>query len=194
MMLHTQFTLPFEGASMRKLKAIAVVALFLVLGSSAQATIWTFNVTIDGAQERPNPVVTTATGLATAIFDDATGSMNITGTYTGLTSASILAHLHGYAPLGNPGDPGTSAPPVIDLTHSSATSGTISGSGTIPSARIADVLGGLSYINIPRVNFPGGAIRGQVVNPVPEPATIVMAGIGLFGFGYLALRRRRASA
>jgi MYXO-CTERM domain-containing protein len=161
--------------------------------ASAQATIWTFNVTIDGAQERPTPVTTTATGLATAIFDDVTGSMNITGTFTGLTSPANNAHLHGYAPLGLPGDPGTTAPPVIDLTFTPATSGTIAGTGTIPAVRIADVLGGLTYINVHSGQFPGGEIRGQLVNPIPEPGTIALAAMGLLGVGYLAVRRRRSA-
>jgi hypothetical protein len=178
---------------MRKLLPIVIGSLVLS-AASAQAAIWTFNVTINGAQERPTPVATTATGSAVAIFDDVTGSMNITGTFTGLTSNANNAHLHGYSPLGSPGDPGTTSPPVIDLTFTPLQSGTIAGTGTIPAARITDVLGGLTYINVHSGQFPGGEIRGQLVNPIPEPGTIALAAVGLLAVGYLGLRRRKQVA
>lgn len=158
----------------------------LACASSASAAVHTIHVDLNGAQERPTPVNTPGTGMAMVTFDDLTGAMTVNGTFQGLTANANNAHVHGYAPLGEPGQAGTSGPPVIQLAWTPAMSGTISGSGTIPQDRIDDVLAGLTYINVHSVGqYAGGEIRGQII--VPEPASLALVGLPAL----LLMRRRR---
>jgi hypothetical protein len=51
------------------------------------------------------------------------------------------------------------------------------------------LLGGLTYLNVHTSAFPGGEIRGFVVQ-VPEPETyaLLLAGLAIIG---IAMRKRR---
>lgn len=162
---------------------VVASAFFVGITSTANAALWQFDVNIDGLQEVP-PVATPGFGTAQAIFNDVSGEMTITGTFSSLIGTSNNAHLHGYA------NPGINAGVVFGLTFDvGVTSGNISGNGIIPAGRIADTLNGLTYINIHSTFRPGGEIRGQLIDPVlvPEPATVTLFGLGAFA----VLRRRR---
>jgi CHRD domain len=168
-----------------------MVRLFVLLAAALAtgplaADLFQFNVTMSGGQEVP-PNGSTATGTAIVIFNDVSGLMTVNGTYTGLSAPSTAAHVHGFAPAG------VNAGVQFALTHSSATSGTLTGSFTFGSGNFANVLNGLTYINVHNSTFPGGEIRGQISNPfaIPEPAA---AGLltGLLAFTGIASRRRRA--
>ena len=52
---------------------------------------------------------------------------------------------------------------------------------------LTNILDGLAYINFHTVQFRGGEIRGQIL--APEPATLVLLGIGAAGL--MGRRRRR---
>jgi len=158
----------------------------LACASTVSAAVHTIHVDLNGAQERPTPVNTPGTGMAMVTFDDLTGQMTVNGTFQGLTANANNAHVHGYAPLGQPGQPGTAAGVVFGIQFTPAMSGTISGSGTIPQDRIDDVLAGLTYINVHSVGqYAGGEIRGQII--VPEPASLALVGLPAL----LLMRRRR---
>lgn len=165
-----------------ELKLVTLIGLICLLGNQARADFWMFTVTMDGTQEVP-PNASPGTGTATAFFDDISGAMSISGSFAGLTANANNAHLHGYAPAGS------NAGIVFGLSFTAATSGTISGNGVIPADRIADVLNGLTYINIHSSTFPGGEIRGQLTNPIriPEPSCAALL-VSLVATA--ALRRR----
>lgn len=166
-------------------RTIVLLVAALATGPLA-ADLFQFNVTMSGGQEVP-PNASTASGSAVVIFDNVTGLMTVNGTYTGLVAPSSAAHVHGFA------GPGANAGVRFNLAHSSATSGTLTGSFTFTAAGDrTDVMNGLTYINIHNATFPGGEIRGQISNPfaIPEPAA---AGLltGLLALTGLASRRLR---
>jgi hypothetical protein len=128
-----------------------------------------FTASLNGANERPNPVTTNANGTATFTVDGAEVDFSITAANIADATA---AHIHGPATSAqNAGVLVTlfsAAPPGVDVS-----SGTLS-SGTFPSTTYAlsagvtmdSVLklmrGGLAYVNVHNVANPGGHIRGQI--------------------------------
>src|SRR6187455_358086 len=78
---------------------LSAAALCLVTSANAWATQHTVRVSLDSFQEVPASG-TGATGMGVVQYDDVTGAVNISGTYTGLAGAQTLAHLHGLAPAG----------------------------------------------------------------------------------------------
>lgn len=168
---------------MKKLSVFFSVACLSMVCSIAQADIFQFNVAINAAQEVPtngSPGV----GTAVAIFNDATGAITINGSYSGLVAAVTASHLHGFSVAG------VNSGVLFNLANTGGTAGTISASNSIALANVAQVLAGQTYINIHTSTFPGGEIRGQLVNPVliPEPTTFAFLGLGVCG---IVLRRRR---
>jgi hypothetical protein len=85
-------------------------------------------------------------------------------TFSGLGSAETMAHIHGFAP------PGVNAGIIHTLPLGSPKNGVFNYS----QAQEADILNGLSYVNIHSVNFPNGEIRGQIAGsatPCPSPSS-----------------------
>ncbi|MBX2999216.1 MAG: CHRD domain-containing protein [Caldilineaceae bacterium] len=117
-----------------------------------------FNVTLSGAQEVP-PNNSTATGSATVVVNTADNSLQYNISFTGLTSQETGAHIHGFAP------PGTNAGILFNLPAGNPKVGTLS----YTDAQEANILAGLTYINIHSSTFPGGELRGQIANPVATP-------------------------
>ena len=133
----------------------------LCLAIPAQATVWGFSNSLDGAQETP-PNTSPGTGSVTATLNDLTRQIIISGGYQNLLGIRGDSHLHCCAP------PGTPALILFGLTNNppSATSGTFTGSAVLTAQNVADILNGLSYINVHTSEVPGGEIRGQLMNPV----------------------------
>ncbi len=167
--------------------AVGALAGFALVAGSAQArpiVPWQVNAT--GAEEVPvRPSLGTA--ALTGTINDATGLVTITsGTYQDMTTNTNGSHLHGPAPVG------VNAGIVLALTHSSATSGVITGSGVLTRAgfttqQLIDAFfSGNVYYNLHTTQFPGGEIRGQVVL-VPTSGAAGLAAVA----GLALLRRRR---
>lgn len=146
---------------------VPALAIAAACGSSSTApALPTFDAAMNGANERPNPVTTNATGTATIVKDGATYTYTIT--YSGLSSAPTGAHIHG------PG--GTSAPAgvLVPFPTTGAPAGTGTLTGTFTAATIIasrgvsgdslDVLlrSGNAYVNVHSTTNPGGEIRGQL--------------------------------
>ena len=109
---------------------------------------------LNGANERPTPVVTSGTGSATLTRIGNQLLFNIT--YSGLTSAATAAHIHGRA------DTSGFAGVLVPLPTPSGTSGTISGSLLLDNATLSAIVDGLAYVNIHTSTNPDGEIRGQI--------------------------------
>ncbi len=128
----------------------------------AAATVWgiEYNVVLDAGQEIPAPSLGGATpsGTAAVSVNTITGDVSVSGTFTGLTSNATASHIHGLAA------PGSAAGVILPLTIDSATSGSLSGGGTLSSSNLAGLLAGSTYINIHTPNNGPGEIRGQIVD------------------------------
>ncbi|MFN0241737.1 MAG: CHRD domain-containing protein [Planctomycetota bacterium] len=127
------------------------------LVAPALATVHTFQVTLNTVEETPTPAGSTGLGTATVTLDDVANTVSVNGSYTGLSSNATLAHVHGSATIG------VAAGVAEGLAVSGGTSGTISRGGSVTPAQVADMLAGLTYINVHTVNNPSGEIRGQIL-------------------------------
>ncbi len=97
---------------------------------------------------------TTGVGAATAVL---TGTkLTVSGTFSGLQAPATIAQVH-------VGPRGISGPPVLDLTVSKATSGTVQGELMLTSAQVDHLKRGRLYIQIHSEKAPEGNLRGWLL-------------------------------
>jgi uncharacterized protein (TIGR03118 family) len=125
----------------------------------------TFVATLSGAQEVP-PKVTNGTGTGIVIVsNEATGAAKASLAFSGLTSNSNAAHIHGPAAVG------VNAPVLFPMPIvTGSTSGGVNDVAiTLSTPQIQQMKDGLFYFNVHDTNNPGGEIRGQIFsNPIDE--------------------------
>ncbi len=127
---------------------------------------------MNGANERPNAVTTSANGAA--VFTRNGATVNYTVAYQGLASAPSGLHIHAIATTA------TTAGVVVDLapTPLTSASGVLTGSFTATAIRSIGgqpaismdslyvlLQNGSAYVNVHSSAFPGGEIRGQTGTP-----------------------------
>jgi hypothetical protein len=188
------------------------IILFATL-TNAQENPPTVPTTVSGA---PRPA---SFGVAMLTLDELMTSLSLTATvfnidFTGtqtpdLNDNLLAAHIHASATL----TPTTNAPVVwgfigtpfndtnpIDVVVTPFLTGAggfvttkwdlPEGNNTNLAAQLPNILAGRSYLNFHTVQFPGGEIRGGI-EPVPEPGTMVMVGLGMAALMRQARRRKQ---
>jgi cysteine-rich repeat protein len=133
--------------------AIAIAAAaWVVAAAPAHAATVQFAATIDAAQETP-PNGSTATGSGTMVMDTDANTLTINVTFSGLGSPELFSHIHGFS------GPGVPAGIVFGLPNGSPKNAV----WNFMEAQQAQIIAGLTYVNIHSNGFPGGEIRGQVL-------------------------------
>ena len=173
------------------MKKLLPLLLLLALPCVLPAQILFFHADLNGAQAATPSL---GTGSADAWLNVGTSQLTFNLVWTGLGSPTTNGHIH----RGLPGVNGPVTVPFPGLPLNQ-TFGSYNNVFTLTAPLVADLIGGLDYVNIHTSQFPGGEIRGQLLaapNPVPEPSTYALAGAGVLAI--LVLRRahktRSASA
>jgi len=149
---------------MHMTRMLAVFAAIAVVGSCSDNTtgipagLEVFTASLNGANERPTPVTTTATGSAiiTALGHQLSWKVDITSAIDSVT----IGHIHrGVA---------DSAGGVIQNLSPTPTGIGFTGTVALGSAVVVDSVltlmrAGKAYVNIHTKKNPGGEIRGQLV-------------------------------
>jgi len=165
----------------------------LAFAGLAQAAVYTDTVELNGAGAGGSGTASTATGTASIVVDTGSNTLSYTITFSGLQGTETAAHIHGFC-LSNPG-----CSPVHTLPAGSPKVGV----WNYLEAQEADILAGLTYINIHSTVFSGGEIGGQIdaltLKTQDVPATsswalALLSALILGVFGFVIFMRRRAEA
>ena len=191
------------------ISAILSGAALMLSVPAVHADILAFGASLSGANEVP-PVVSPGTGNVTVVLNTVAETLQISGSFSNLTSNTTAAHIHCCAPLGTNAIVAT-VPPTFTGFPLGVTSGTFLGTlnlldptsynmafitangGTAATAAVALMNGiqnGQSYFNIHTTMNGGGEIRGQL-GPVPLPTALPLFATGLAALGLLGWRRKR---
>jgi hypothetical protein len=191
----------------RTLSLLAFALTFWALSGVATAAPIVFTTTLSGANEVPP---SGSAGIGTGVVTIDGNFLTVNVSFSGLSGNTTASHIHCCAPLGTNAMVATTTPTfpgfplgvqsgtylqTFDLTLASSYNPAFitAHGGTVTQAEadfLAGLLGGQTYLNIHTNLFPGGEIRGQL-QAVPEPATLLLLGIGLAGGVGKAFRRRR---
>lgn len=180
----------------------------LTLTAPAQALVFNANL---------GPECTSGTcsgsGTARVTIDELTNLMRVQVTFTGLSSNSTTAHIHGPTATPGSGNAGVMTPTptfpgfpsgvtsgsynsLFDLNATSSYNNTfLTNNGGVSGARsslIAALKGQQAYLNIHSTSNPGGEIRGYFTQQTPAPLPMLGAWAGMAWSR--RLRRRQQAA
>ncbi len=142
--------------------ALLAIAIGTALGckntTAIPSSVEIYSVTLNGANERPTAVTTTATGAATFTVLGSLVSWKVDIT-TAIDSVTI-GHIHR-------GVADSAGGVIVNLaptpTGAGFTGTVASGSATVVDSVLTLMRGGKAYANIHTKKNPGGEIRGQLV-------------------------------
>ena len=133
---------------------LSLLAGAVLLATPAHAALYVYNCILNPRQEVP-PVASSALGGGRFVIDTDANTVTFRIAYAGLSSAELVAHIHGDAGS----SPGTGGPVIFSLPAGNPKVGV----WNYDEAQEPLILGGLCYANIHSANFPGGEMRGQIV-------------------------------
>ncbi|MEQ1606517.1 MAG: CHRD domain-containing protein [Pyrinomonadaceae bacterium] len=136
-----------------------------------------FTTRMNGANERPNPNASTATGYGRVVLNAAETQITCSFYFEGLTTGSTGGHIHTGAITGT-------GPITFDMTPpSGVTRGSVvDKTFSVTPAQVATLRSGGMYFNVHSTTFTGGEIRGQLVGIAPD-APLDFNGDGKTDFG-----------
>jgi len=171
-----------------------------------------FEATLLGSSEVPANA-SPGTGFATVIYDSGAHTMDVNVIFSGLLGTTTASHIHccGSSSANFPvatqvptfsgfplGVTAGSYSHLFDMTQEASYNPTFFSlhGGTAASAEFALLTGmtaGNTYFNIHTQVFPGGAIRGTLIQQtVPEPSTLALLGLSVAAQGVTSRRRMGA--
>jgi hypothetical protein len=110
-----------------------------------------FTTTLAGSNEVP-PNGSSGSGMGTFLLSPDGSELSYTINFSGLTADETVRHIHR-------GAPGVAGPVAFDLPAGSPKRGVIE----LEPADLSDLQAGLFYVNIHSEEFPGGELRGQIM-------------------------------
>jgi len=148
-------------STFRRLVLCAGIAAVGVLSGCAtpakpdpNAHLATFTTRLAGTNEVP-PNGSMGTGTVDALFDRNTMLLRWKMSFSNLSGPPTMAHFHGPAAIGS------NAPPAI--TFRVPLTSPYDGRATLTKAQADDLLAGRWYVNLHTAQYPGGELRGQMI-------------------------------
>ena len=143
----------------------ALLAVGLLAAGSASAFTYTWDVTLTGQAVKDSglPADVNASGAAHITADNVANRMCGTFTWTGINSPVGFGHIH-EGQAGQPENPGFTINLFGPPTSTSGFQSGVTGCTTVPGAVMDKMDRYSAYFNVVvhTVQFPGGAIRGQI--------------------------------